>query len=110
MDSRTYFLSFSRLAERTIAFWGHATTSGVAASDGYLRNISSSDAGGIDYFVSSSIIEDEGALAQRKYSERLILMRGMTSSFPKPDKVLNSKEIGLLPHTEDLPSKRNFLV
>ena len=72
MDSKDYFLSFSRLAERTVAFWGHATTSGVTASDGYLRNVSSIDAGGVDYFISSAIIEEEGLFAQRKYSERLV--------------------------------------
>ena len=30
MDLDTYFLSFSRLARRSIVFWGHAVTSGVS--------------------------------------------------------------------------------
>ena len=29
MDSMTYFLAFSRLARRTLSFWGHAASSGT---------------------------------------------------------------------------------
>ena len=87
MKLMTYFLAFSRLAARTVAFWGHATTSGISSSDIYCNDGNSGDnyeGGGIDYFISSHLFETEGRLAQRKYSERLVLMSGMVSSFPTP--------------------------
>ena len=55
--------------------------------DAYLsRSLSGEEvasAGGVDYFVSSSLFEDEGFAAQRKYSERLVLMKGMVIAFPR---------------------------
>ena len=40
--------------------------------------------GGVDYFVSSELFEALGADAQRKYSERLYLMQGLTTAFSPP--------------------------
>lgn len=113
MNFEAYFLSFARLARRSVLFWGHAVTSGVSAFDAlHPRSGVSRDAvdrtregkgdglagssekggdlggatpgrveggsalphevGGIDYFVSSWLFEDQslGRLAQSKYSER----------------------------------------
>ncbi|CAN0254329.1 unnamed protein product, partial [Hapterophycus canaliculatus] len=83
MNLESYFLSFARLARRSVAFWGHAVTSGVSAGDA----ISARDADlGIDYFVSSWMFEDKtlGRVAQRKYSETLYLMEGLTTRFGRP--------------------------
>lgn len=33
MNFEAYFLSFARLARRSVLFWGHAVTSGVTALD-----------------------------------------------------------------------------
>lgn len=33
MNFEAYFLSFARLARRSVLFWGHAVTSGVSAFD-----------------------------------------------------------------------------
>lgn len=33
MNFEAYFLSFARLARRSVLFWGHAVTSGVSALD-----------------------------------------------------------------------------
>lgn len=86
MNAESYFLSFGRLARRSVLFWGHAVTSGIQAFDGISTNelgledrIDSSEiyniyleTGGVDYFVSSWLFEDQdlGRLAQRKYTER----------------------------------------
>ena len=86
MNFESYFLSFARLARRSAVFWGHAVTSGVSAFDGVSasnsddlgttgregRAVEPHEVGGIDYFVSSWLFEDNhlGRLAQRKYSER----------------------------------------
>lgn len=96
MNFESYFLSFARLARRSAAFWGHAVTSGVITFDGIhstngisagesddlLGNtgrvgrdmIKPNEVGGIDYFVSSWLFEDNslGRLAQRKYGERSV--------------------------------------
>lgn len=88
MDIGSYFLSFARLARRSALFWGHAVTSGISTFDGISKNAgrfthrsggspihgSSWETGGVDYFVSSWLFEDqdEGRLAQRKYSERCV--------------------------------------
>ncbi len=99
MDSYTYFTAFSRLAQKSIVFWGHAVTSGIIDRY-YFQNFDNktSDAtsdfksiyhdpqsaldhkrGGPDYFVSSVLFEDTriGGLmySQAKYSERLIVMK-----------------------------------
>lgn len=91
INLESYFLSFARLARRSAVFWGHAVTSGVTAADavpiqnggpgalggtdGRVADVGGADhnrLGGVDYFVSSWLFEDEslGRLAQRKYSER----------------------------------------
>lgn len=57
MDPFTWLLSFSRLARVQCVLQGHSNTSGVPA---------------LDYFVSSSLIESDGA--QHHYSERLALL------------------------------------
>ena len=109
MDSKTYFLAFSRLAERTAVFWGHATTSGIHYLDGNSRSDSTGNMGGVDYFISSRILESNARFAQRKYSERLLFLRGMTTAFPLPKKPLTMNEI--LGHgTAHLPDKREFLL
>ena len=101
---------------------------GISQKDSYLfphedpnypnlrRNIIQ-NGGGIDYFISSHLIEDESYLAQRKYSERLILTHGMTTIFPRPEPPLSKSEmIGLNSFKDSqgqinaLPSKREFLV
>lgn len=81
MNFDTYFLAFSRLARRSVLFWGHAITSGISAFDAIAasrsadsrhRELNAAASGGIDYFVSSWLFENQelGRLAQRKYSER----------------------------------------
>ena len=80
MDLDTYFLSFSRLARRSIVFWGHAVTSGVSGyqhtevgdNDGHgsaggnlygervnLTGEFDWERGGPDYFVSSVLFESK---------------------------------------------------
>ena len=84
MHTLTYFLSFARLARKTVLFWGHAVTSGVSRADA----ADGTEAGGIDYFVSSELfVEDrvkDLTLGQRDYSERLWLMSGLTTCFERP--------------------------
>ncbi|CAM9523822.1 unnamed protein product [Chrysoparadoxa australica] len=83
MDHPTYFLAFARLARRTAAFWGHACTSGISPVDAMAQaGVSELEAGGLDYFVSSDLFEGDNA--QAKYTERLYLMKGLTTSFPAP--------------------------
>lgn len=92
MDGATYFLSFARLAKRSVVFWGHAMTSGVVdwaaishmarlnsqknadADSGHLSSTLMSPwyRGGPDYFVSSELFESH-PYPQNRYSERLIL-------------------------------------
>ncbi|CAN0092911.1 unnamed protein product, partial [Ectocarpus sp. 8 AP-2014] len=106
MNFESYFLSFARLARRSAAFWGHAVTSGISAFDALSTlngdaddpgpateaqaasvGVAGDDAvGGVDYFVSSWLFEDVGLgrRAQRKYSERLFLMKGLTTRFGRP--------------------------
>jgi len=68
MDSRSYFLSLSKLALRSAVFWGHAITSGHDT---------------IDYFISSKDFEQESS--DIKYSECLYRMNGLTTIFQQPD-------------------------
>ena len=101
MDRLNYFLAFGRLARRTAVFWGHAATSGItrfdawasngareaaglsAHSDGQIEGEGSGSGGGPDYFVSSELFEAPFG-GQRRYSERLYLMRGLTTCFEPP--------------------------
>jgi len=66
MHPLTYYLSFARLAPVQVNTWGHSDTSGVPS---------------VDYFVSSEFFEP-GA-SQDMYSERLVLMRSL-STFYQP--------------------------
>lgn len=89
MESTSYFLAFSRLARRSVVFWGHAVTSGIVDDFATFSahrgiNISLSTfrrffAGGPDYFVSSVLFEDSRNggrhCSQLRYVERLILMQ-----------------------------------
>jgi hypothetical protein len=87
MDIASYFIAFTRLARRSVVFWGHAVTSGIvddsyeASATGSSVRVAKSDAhrAGPDYFVSSVLFEDARAggraCAQMKYSERLVLMQ-----------------------------------
>ena len=75
MSESVYFLSFSRLARRSIVFWGHAITSGVFDFSTVSSNSSLNwnNRGGPDYFVSSELFERKRR-PQDRYTERLILM------------------------------------
>jgi hypothetical protein len=78
MDGLTYFLAMCKLARRTgetkyirmdaacysrscvdtVAFWGHAVTSGISVRDIiHIQNVADDLAGGVDYFVSSKLFE-----------------------------------------------------
>jgi predicted O-linked N-acetylglucosamine transferase (SPINDLY family) len=57
MEPMTYFLAFSRLAPVQCVTWGHPVTTGLPY---------------IDYFLSSALIEVDGAA--RHYSEELVLL------------------------------------
>jgi tetratricopeptide (TPR) repeat protein len=83
MHAKTYFTAFSRIARRTVAFWGHATTTGISPMLATTSaGMDSCSTGGIDYFVSSALVEPPGA--QHKYSERLALMPGLSFGFRYP--------------------------
>ena len=67
MDPVVYFLAFSRLAPVQCVTWGHPDTTGIDT---------------IDYFVSSALMEPEGAEAH--YSERLVRLGPMSVYYPRP--------------------------
>ena len=67
MDPLSYFLAFSRLAPLQCAMWGHPVTSGIP---------------NIDYFVSSSLFEPDGAAAH--YSESLVLLDALPAYIERP--------------------------
>jgi hypothetical protein len=99
MDGASYFLAHSRLAKRSVVFWGHAITSGVvdwaairhtARQNNDMREgkspVDSSSLllspwyrGGPDYFVSSELFESH-PYPQNRYSERLFLQSVRRSS------------------------------
>lgn len=124
MNSHIYFLSFATLARRSIVFWGHATTSGITAMSNisnYLNKSSSlySDMNslltqeGPDYFVSSILFErSSGINSQKEYSERLILMNGMTTYFETPPSPMSAFELGIsqINDNNNCPNKREFLL
>lgn len=77
----TYFLAFSRLAPIQVVSWGHPDTTGLDS---------------IDYFVSDTGIEPEGADAH--YSERLICLNRLPCFYQPinvPDEVLPRSVLGL---------------
>jgi hypothetical protein len=116
-----YFLAHSRLAKRTLSFWGHAITSGIVDFSHIIEKDNlqpSGQRGGPDYFISSVLFEkcrehcnDENTCqhrhhtryetesntcyvaAQKKYSERLLLQEGLTTYFQHPPLPLTWKEI-----------------
>ncbi|RLN97405.1 hypothetical protein BBJ28_00019909 [Nothophytophthora sp. Chile5] len=100
MDISTYFLAFSRLALRTVVFWGHATTSGMTSPD---------------YFVSSQLFQNprDDSDDQGRYSECVYRMKHLTTYFTPP--VLPS-ELALLRNADaarkllGLPSAQSMSV
>ena len=68
MDSLTQMLAAMRLAPIQCQSWGHPVTSGLPA---------------IDYFLSSDLMEPEGAQAQSH--EKLIRLPGLSICYPQPD-------------------------
>jgi len=112
MDSTTFALSFARLARRTVVFWGHAVSSGVAPPP---TMTGGGDRGGPDYFVSSELFENGNSIAaQSRYSERLVLMPSLTVTFVKPPELLelgneldNMRAVfGLMPVRREYPDPR----
>jgi len=71
MEPLSYFLAFARLAPVQCAAWGHPVTTGIST---------------VDYFVSSRLIEPDGAAAA--YSERLIQLDAMPASVGEPERGL----------------------
>ena len=67
MDPFTYSLAFTRLAPVQCVTWGHPVTTGIP---------------NIDWFVSSELIEPDGA--QSHYSERLALLPHLPVSYDRP--------------------------
>ena len=69
MDPKTYFMAHMRLAKKQINTWGHSDTSGINT---------------IDYFISSKYYELELELSQKHYSEKLILLDSLCTSYVNP--------------------------
>jgi CRISPR-associated protein Csy1 len=67
MDTRTFITAACRLAPVQIAGWGHPVTSGHD---------------NIDYFLSCKEMEPEGA--QLHYHEKLLLLPGLGTRYPRP--------------------------
>lgn len=67
MDPFTYTLAFSRLAPVQCVTWGHPLTTGIPT---------------IDYFLSSDLVEPEGAEAH--YTERLVRLRTLPFFYYRP--------------------------
>ncbi len=68
MDPYTYFLSFARLAPVQAVAWGHPDTTGLPE---------------MDYFVSSSLLEPEGATEH--YSEKLVTLPTLPTFYYRPE-------------------------
>lgn len=69
MDPKSYFMAFMRLAKIQINTWGHSDTSGIDT---------------IDYFFSSKLYELPYEQAQTHYSERLILLDSLCTTYINP--------------------------
>jgi predicted O-linked N-acetylglucosamine transferase (SPINDLY family) len=67
MDVLTYSLAFSRLAPVQCVTWGHPETTGIPA---------------MDYFISSRLMEPSDA--QEHYSEKLVLLDGLSIYYYRP--------------------------
>ncbi|KAJ0411173.1 hypothetical protein ATCC90586_008889 [Pythium insidiosum] len=105
MHPTTYFLAFARLALRSVVFWGHAVTSGIDS---------------IDYFVSSRLFRPQPKLRdargsatgppaelQRRYSECIYEMDGLTTAFPRPPRV-NRARLSLTRQALQLPTRHEL--
>lgn len=68
MDVRTYFMAFARLAPIQCVTWGHPDTTGIP---------------NIDYFISSDLIEAEGA--DDHYSETLYQLKTLPTCYSRPE-------------------------
>lgn len=68
MDPLTYTLAFSRLAPVQCTTWGHPSTTGIPA---------------IDHFISSELFETPDA--RQHYTENLVLFRGLTTYYYRPE-------------------------
>ena len=68
MDALTQMLAAMRLAPIQCQSWGHPVTSGLPT---------------IDYFLSSGLMEPDGAQAQ--YHEKLVCLPGLSICYPQPD-------------------------
>ncbi len=77
MDVRSYFLAFARLAPVQAVMWGHPDTTGIP---------------NLDWFVSSDLIEGEGAEAH--YSEKLYRLKTLPTRYARPEipAVLRSRD------------------
>ncbi|MEP7206600.1 MAG: tetratricopeptide repeat protein [Casimicrobiaceae bacterium] len=82
MDASTFALAALRLAPRQYCAWGHPVTTGHAT---------------IDAFLSCATMEPDGAPAH--YTESLVLLPGIGTSYPRPDDVphaaVTRSELGL---------------
>jgi protein O-GlcNAc transferase len=80
MDALTYTLAFSRMAPVQCAGWGHPVTTGSPM---------------IDYFVSSELLEGQGA--ERHYTERLVRLPTLGNWYARPPELTVRIELGLGP-------------
>uniref|UniRef100_A0A6C0H919 O-GlcNAc transferase C-terminal domain-containing protein n=1 Tax=viral metagenome TaxID=1070528 RepID=A0A6C0H919_9ZZZZ len=69
MDPRAYFMAHMKLAKIQINTWGHSDTSGIDT---------------IDYFISSKYYELNYDESQKHYSEKLILLDSLCTSYVNP--------------------------
>lgn len=69
MCSLSYYLAHMRLARWQVNTWGHSDTSGIDS---------------IDYYVSSKLYEVDAEEAQQHYSERLVLLDSLCTSYVNP--------------------------
>lgn len=74
MVLQTYFLAFARLAPVQCVCWGHPDTTGIDT---------------IDYFVSSELLEPEGA--EEHYSEKLHQLSTLPTYYYRPENLKNPK-------------------
>jgi len=89
MDSRLFALAALRLAPVQIAGWGHPVTSGHD---------------NIDYFLSCAAMEPDDA--KRHYHERLLMLPGLGTRYPRP--VLDSALRGKGRDSYQLPEHKNL--
>ena len=86
MDSTCFLLAAMRLAPVQCAAWGHPVTTGHA---------------NIDYYFTSAAMEP--AAAQAHYSEKLIELPGIGTSYPRPPRPTPRSRVELgLPETGEL--------